>query len=191
LLILRTPQSYGWGHSRGPERFAHAGVVGPLPFGKAFHVAVSGDIAVFGAGKPFEAGVLDSRGSIVRWLRVDGPLEPVRERDIGQMKARVLAAYVPEQRARAEARLAAIPEYPVSKPAYRGLIVDDEGFVWALAWEDPPRAWVLDQGGRLLGQVALPAGLRRIWQIGKDYVLATRRDALDVDEVVVFRLMGR
>jgi hypothetical protein len=37
----------------------------------------------------------------------------------------------------------------------------------------------------------LPAGLRRIWQIGKDYVLATRRDALDVDEVVVFRLMGR
>ncbi|MDX1394730.1 MAG: hypothetical protein R3195_10065 [Gemmatimonadota bacterium] len=85
---------------------------------------------------------------------------------------------------------------PAHRPAYADLLVDSEGYVWTaehLGWfrnllADVPRTWqVFDPDGRWLGGVALPARFVP-FEIGADYVLGLRRDDIDVEVPLVYRL---
>jgi hypothetical protein len=81
-----------------------------------------------------------------------------------------------------------IPEY---LPAYQGLLVDDEGYLWVegyrLPWENRPHWKVFDPDGRWLGTVETPVGLRP-YQIGRDFLLGRHRDHLGVERIRVYVL---
>ena len=76
-------------------------------------------------------------------------------------------------------------------PLYRRLLVDAERNLWAERfrpfWEEQSSWYVFDEQGAWLGEVDTPPGLH-IFEIGTDYVLGRRRDALDVPSVVMIPL---
>ncbi len=80
---------------------------------------------------------------------------------------------------------------PDSVPALQALLVDEQGNVWAeryrLPWDSETRWDVIDPGGRWLGSVTLPARFQP-FEIGPDYVLGRRVDALGVERLVMLRL---
>jgi hypothetical protein len=85
---------------------------------------------------------------------------------------------------------------------FRGADVDADGNIWLHAYprsgEDPQSAQVFSPEGRWLGEVAVPAGLKRVnelepapLEIGADYVLGVWQDEADVDHVRLYRLAKR
>lgn len=81
-----------------------------------------------------------------------------------------------------------VPEY---LPAFQGLLVDEEGYLWVegyrLPWENQASWEVFDPDGRWLGTVETPIGLRP-YQIGADFLLGRHRDELGVERVLLFEL---
>jgi hypothetical protein len=81
-----------------------------------------------------------------------------------------------------------IPEY---LPAYQGLLVDDEAYLWVeryrLPWERRPHWDVFDPDGRWLGTVETPVGLRP-FQIGPDFLLGRHRDDMGVERIRLYDL---
>jgi hypothetical protein len=76
-------------------------------------------------------------------------------------------------------------------PAYLRLIVSAEGDVWAERYRSKPglpATWtVFGADGRARGSITVPAGVG-LRAVGPGRVVATRRDDLDVEHVVVWRL---
>jgi hypothetical protein len=83
---------------------------------------------------------------------------------------------------------------PAVKPAFRGVVVDDRGYLWVAATAaDSGRGgrWdVFDAEGRYLGPVAMELDLFPLPRIRGSTVVGVRRDELDVPQVVVYRLEG-
>jgi hypothetical protein len=81
--------------------------------------------------------------------------------------------------------------HPETLPAYGGLLEDRSGNLWVAEWAMAPRLpshWtVFDNAGHWLGDVTMPQGFFP-WDIGKDWVLGTERDELDVEYVVLYPL---
>lgn len=80
---------------------------------------------------------------------------------------------------------------PEIMPAFQSLLVDDLGWLWAELYRpvetDQPEWMVFDPEGRAHGILKTPKGLR-IYHIGRDFVLGSWRDELDVDHVRRHRL---
>jgi hypothetical protein len=95
------------------------------------------------------------------------------------------------ERARGAYRALERPEFG---PAFRSVMVDAEGWLWAQVYEEPQQAtssWLLfDRDGRGRGSVLMPAGLS-VRSIGYGYVAGVWRDELDVEYVRVHRIDGR
>jgi hypothetical protein len=83
---------------------------------------------------------------------------------------------------------------PAVKPAFRGVVVDDRGYLWVAATAaDAGRGgrWdVFDAEGRYLGPVAMELDVFPLPRIRGSTVVGVRRDELDVPQVVVYRLEG-
>lgn len=77
-------------------------------------------------------------------------------------------------------------------PAYSAIEPDTEGNLWVADYragpDDPFRWTVFDIEGRLLGSLDMPAGLT-VHEIGADYVLGVTRNEMDVEQVVLHRLI--
>jgi len=90
-----------------------------------------------------------------------------------------------------EAQLADLPHRD-TLPAFTRALVDGDGNVWMEEFRIDPAAaatWsVFDGGGRWLGRVGTPAGLR-VTQISGGAVTGVTRDALGVEGVVVYALI--
>jgi hypothetical protein len=86
----------------------------------------------------------------------------------------------------------ALPD-PVTRPAYAGLHVDADGYVWAPAFhgtseaDRPIECRIFAPDGEWLGSLTLPARFT-ILEVGDDWILGVRRDALDVESVRVYHL---
>ncbi len=82
--------------------------------------------------------------------------------------------------------------FPDFIPAYRSLLVDTEDHLWVeqyrTGWEQERRWWVFDPAGRWLGEPTVPTDLD-IREVGPDYILGVRRDAGDVEQVVMYELI--
>jgi hypothetical protein len=83
---------------------------------------------------------------------------------------------------------------PAVKPVFRGMVVDDRGYLWVAATApgaEPGGQWdVLDPEGRYLGSVRMELEVFPLPRIRGNTVVGVRRDELDVPRVVVYRLEG-
>lgn len=168
----------------------------------AFSPAIFGGIVRFAAtadgywvGDPDYSEVRQVRDSslhrIVRWR---GPDRTVATADVEALKARYSAdARSVEQRDALERYFA---NHPVAEqfPAFDALLVAADGALWVRDavrehTDDGMRRWTRfsPDGTALEGRLEHRAALR-VLRIASDRVLAVERDALDVEQLVVYRL---
>jgi hypothetical protein len=162
-----------------------------VPFAAQPSWVVFRDRVYLGAGSAFEIEVRDGGGRLTRIVRVVGQERQVTDAERRQFRESLLAS-VPNanERRRQERFLSEVP-FPETLPAYRGLLVDSEGFLWVEEYRLPDAShttWhVFNPTGEWLGSLHPPNGLR-VLQVGRDYVLGWYRDELDVQHVVVYAL---
>lgn len=162
-----------------------------LPFGLNPASAVASDHFYYGSGQAPEVGLYDEAGHLTRLVRWREAARPVTSEDVEAAKARQLEeASDPNWRRRVETMFARLP-IPPAMPHYTTMLVDAAGDLWVGAFvapADTARSWhVFDPDGRLVGELSMPADLR-VTQIGRDFVLGTWSDDMDVEHVRLFSL---
>lgn len=168
-----------------------------VPLGRDAYVAVHDDLVYLGDATELEFRVLGLDGA-VRVVRVPAYDLAVPEAERDSIRSQILSSMTnlpPALRPVAEAMAA---EVPLRRPAYSGLVVDSEGFVWLAPFRErayvpegrspQPRDWlVFAPGGEWLGRVRLPASFE-LHDAGQDYLLGSTRDELGVESVQLLRL---
>lgn len=164
----------------------------PYPFARtAMYEAGDGHI-YFGWSGSYEIRAYSWDGLLERIVRRPGTERPVTSEDVTRFKEDVLAG------SRSEAyrqRLAGIYQeisVPEVLPALFALVVDTEGYLWVERYRRPgevQHVWdVFEPSGRWIGALELPRGLK-VFEIGRDYVLGLWRDDMEVEQVLLYRLV--
>jgi hypothetical protein len=167
-------------------------MVTSLPFGRASVQGVAEELLWVGTTDRYEVRAYTPLGELVRIVRRRHEAVPVTEADVEASLEETLSTVEDEERrAWFRAQYGEMP-IPATMPAYASLRAGRDGHVWILRYagprdEGPPRWDVFEPEGRWLGTVDLPEGLR-VFEIGDDYVLGSRRDELDVERVRLHRL---
>ena len=158
--------------------------VGTPPF------AASGEDVYAGTGTEASIERWNNDGVLSHVVRWTIPERRVSDED----KSRYRQAYSVAPRhidAAAWARYLRETPFPERMPLYGRFLVDAERNLWAErfrpSWEEQSSWYVFDEQGAWLGEVDTPPGLH-IFEIGADYVIGLRRDALDVPFVVMVPL---
>jgi len=164
----------------------------PPPFSRRSVAAALGENAVLGTSHAWELLTFDRSGRLVRIIRVARANRTLSDAEADSaINNPVARATTPEQRRRRAERYAGI-RFPETMPAYSAIEADRDGNLWVAHYQagpDDPFRWsVFDGLGRLLGSLDMPPGLT-VYEIGPDYVLALARNAMDVEQVVVHRLV--
>lgn len=152
----------------------------------------------------FESWHVD--GKVTKVMRDHQPV-PVRPEERSEWEAR--NAWLRDRQGRF--MTAEIPPVPSVKPAYREIVVGEDGRVWiqrympsvklepakvpdtrdgeapALSWREPTVFDVFEPDGTYLGEVHVPERTT-IWHFGTDRVWAVQRGELDESYIVAFRL---
>ncbi len=163
-----------------------------LPLTASFSTAVQGEEVFVGNGTAFQVDVFDAEGVQRRSIRLDREPPPftdeLRERYIEwQVEgAEQHPGGAPPQEVRSRLQR----DLPDRLPAFSQILIDPEGRLWLIGYQvrgadDEPRiATILWPDGRLLGQLALPPGVRPL-QVGDDWILGQTEDELGVVRVVL------
>lgn len=177
-------------------RLVHSGGRGfsffPLPFAPGGTWALYGMRVHEGTGKSYEIRTYDQAGGLIRILRA--PIVPARVTDA------LLDSYVAERLAASSgdeewqdllrSAYSAMPHPDVAR-VFDELATDADGRLWVRRTKMPQDSlyhWdVFDPEGRPVAQALIPATLR-VREFGSDFVLALRRDELEVEQVVLFSL---
>jgi hypothetical protein len=171
-------------HAQTGNQISFTGV----PFDAAPSAAAAADGFVLTPGRTAELRVYTADGTLRRIIRVDRTPDPLPRPEFDAFVEERIEAATPEMQPELRRRYTAMP-LPAAYPIYTSLLVDDAGRIWARRFSrqaQEPVAWsVFDPSGRALGTVTMPAGLT-VHQIGEDFVLGVRRDALGVEQVVRF-----
>jgi hypothetical protein len=179
----------------GPDLFLwnRAGQIGftAVPFDVSASGAAAGDRIWITPGRTPELREYDAAGTLLRIVRVLREPEPVtRELFDAYVEERVSRTDDPDQAAEIRRRYGHTPMRDAF-PAYLRLIVSAESDVWAERYRSEPglpATWtVFGADGRARGSITVPAGVG-LRAVGDGRVVATRRDDLDVEHVVVWRL---
>jgi hypothetical protein len=92
-----------------------------------------------------------------------------------------------------QAALEEVP-YPTHLPPYQQVYVDPSGFVWLQDFQAPgeeiARFQVLDSSGVFRATARMPPRFR-VTHVGDRHIVGVRRDALEVERVEVYELLGR
>lgn len=162
------------------------------PFERDDRVAVGGSPPVVAALRHdrYELTFMTTAGDTLRIVRRHGgAMEPSGE---------VLAAFYQRMSDMLNnVTPAVVEEYfpaPDSIPRGKSLLVDQSGNTWVGMWQlgeaetghDTYEVFLAD--GRLLGEVAVPAG-SELMDIGEDYVLLARTDEMDVPFIELYGLL--
>jgi hypothetical protein len=161
-----------------------------VPWGPAAYRAVHGDALYVGESGRGEVAVHGPDGRLRTLIRGAFVAAPVTEADREAYRARQMETDAPEPMRAVLQEMAAKIPFPAAKSAFAAMQVDAEGAVWLQEHGEPdaPSAWqVFSPEGRLLGRVTMPAGLR-VRGIGRDHVVGTWSDELDVTHVRVHPL---
>ena len=191
------------GHFPGPERIvvptgpaARSGGDGlerrARPFGRRTVFAAAADLFFVADNDRYEIRVYASDGQLRMIIRRES--DPIRltGADYGAFRDSVLEAVDTFARAQMRVLFETMPPWHETLPAYAPHIrVDHELNLWVQESTrpgDPISRWsVYAPDGRLRGMLDLPPGLELL-DIGEDYILGLRRDALDVEYVVQYEL---
>jgi hypothetical protein len=170
-------------------------MVTPLAFGLSAEVVAVPDGFFYGSTDRYRIGRYDAEGKLLRLINVQRERREVTPDDIERYKERRRQTFAQGGR-RAQARpmlersLEAM-KFPETMPAHGDMRADPAGNLWVSDYQttpDAPGKWtVFDPEGRMLGTVATPARMR-VLDIGRDYVLGSWTDDLDVEHVRMFAL---
>ena len=178
----------------------------PVPFGRVSVIGVQDDRFAIATGDRWEVQLRAPSGQIREIHRVRHQPVPVSRSDIARFKTEYLErmrgsrtsaaggggsrAMDPGMLAAREKMLEAIP-FPETHAPYDSLAVGTDSELWLRTTGTPAnaaRTWViLSRSGAALGTVAVPHGLRLL-EVGRDHVIALRRDEDDVEHVGVYPL---
>jgi len=126
---------------------------------------------------------------IVRRLTAPVQVEP---QHMKTLRERALAAVTNDDRRRSTEQFYRDMPVPETFPAYGGIAVSVEGYLWVREYDLPGNEannWsVFDAEGTLLGTLELPPRFKPL-DIGPDYVLGLWRDADDVERVRMYDLV--
>jgi hypothetical protein len=161
-------------------------------FGRDFHLVVGGD-RYFGADDDrYEVTEYRLPGAPVRRIRRAHVPRQVTNADLASYREqpRDLSGVPPQLRAQFAKRNPDVP-HRATLPAFESLLLDEDGYLWV----EHPRVtraaegrWdVFDREGRWLTTVATPGGFQ-VRQIGRDFMLGTALDSLDVEHVQLYTL---
>jgi hypothetical protein len=170
------------------------------PFARSSDIVAAGDRIYIAPTEALAVTVLSPTGAPLMIARANHAPPPITARDMQALKDDLFDRYniTEDQRPEAERLLAAMP-VPERFPAFRGIDVDVAGNVWTHAYprpgQDPRSAQVFSDDGRWLGEVEVPAGLKRVnalepspLSIGPDWILGVWTDDADLDHVRLYRL---
>jgi hypothetical protein len=135
-------------------------------------------------------------GRLRRIIRILEPVNDVTEAEFGAEIDRRAEAAAERGSLTVQAYRSAFDEiaHPEIEPAFEELLVDDQGWVWARAFQEGPDeslTWlVFDANGEGRGSVEMPEGLS-VHAISRDYVAGVWQDELDVEHVRLHRIDGR
>jgi hypothetical protein len=153
------------------------------------HVAANSDVIITGDAERMEFVRYTSSGRISAVIRAPVLDRPLTAEEIQSEREAMAPAEAPQSYRSIVQRLPA----PEVRPAYRDLKVDPEGFAWVAPYMsrvggDESRSWyVFDPEGTWLGTVTLPPRFN-VLEIGRDYILGTKRDELNVERIQLLRL---
>ncbi len=184
------------GHHPGAESYILVHDEGlellPIPFGHSPQTAAHGSGFFFGRGDSYAVGYYSGNGRLTRSIRKLQPNQVVTADDRDRYIERSLEGIDDEDERRVIENLLADVPFPETMPAYASLRVDSEGYLWVEEYrgpgDDQPRWTVFDPGGRMLGLVETPRRFT-IHQIGRDFVLGSWRDEIDVEHVQLYELI--
>lgn len=176
----------------GLEEFVFEEGSGAPPLGRTGSTALADDRVITSDGEGVVLHIWGLDGRLQRLFRIrDYPLDaPDLVRD--SIRDALLRQEGPEI-IRAAARDMS-DEVPATYPGVMDILVDAEGHLWTAQYfprqvTGQPRSWlVFDQEGVWLGKVVLPPDFDA-YEIGSDYILGRKRDALEVETVQLLRLV--
>jgi hypothetical protein len=160
-----------------------------VPFARGSVAAAGGGRFFFSSNEQREVRAFTAAGARVEVLRE--PERPLRvtEREMAGAIERLASGTGPERRRALERQAADLPG-PRTHPAYRGLKVDPEGFLWAAVTPRPGtdrgRWSVFDRQGARVQDLPGPALVPL--DVGSDYLLGLRVTEDGEEEVVVHSL---
>ena len=162
-----------------------------LYFSRELKLGLWGDLVVAAPSDRYELKVFADDGTLVRIVRREHVPRVPRAEDI-QVDPRLRA----ELRIPLEAEMRKVKQSQLEEffPAFEEIMSDAAGYLWVREYEPPKEAgpapvWtVFSPGGRVLGFVETPAGLK-IYEIGEDYVLGHAEGELDVEMIQVWPLV--
>jgi len=162
------------------------------PFGRKTAFAAAGERFYVADNESYEIRVYAQTGQLVQIIRKQTAARPVTDVDIHAFEDSTLAATSGPERHQALTFIDQLPPHPGTFPAHAAeLHVDADSALWVM--ESIPHgvngaAWsVFSSEGGFLGVVQLPVRARLL-DVGTDYMLVLRRDALDVEYVQLYRL---
>jgi hypothetical protein len=171
----------------------------PVPLGKTTITAARGDKLYLAKNDAWEVEVRQLDGKLVRLIRIDAPavaLSPAhvaahRKAQREQLEAMPAMRSVPEpMKAQILARIDQA-KYPATLAFLSAMLIDADGNLWAqelkLPGDETIGYAVLDQSGKLLGRVTMPAGFRAT-AIESNQVYGVWKDADDVEHLRAYPL---
>jgi hypothetical protein len=198
VIQLEPPGDDTIARFEGPDLFAwnQNGRVGftQVPFDASPTVTAGAGRIHVALGRVPEVHTFDADGRLQRIVRIAHPRTPITRAQFDSY----VAAQVARARDDAEAievrrRYAQTPMRD-ALPAHQRALVDAAGNVWLERYREDaaaaPRWTVIDSAGKPRGTITLSAGVR-ILTIGEDLVVGTVRDEVDVEHVIVWRLVPR
>ncbi|WP_420449194.1 hypothetical protein [Candidatus Palauibacter sp.] len=150
------------------------------PFARQAFAFVWRDLVVVSTNDRYEIRAYRPDGSLARIVR--------RAHEARAPTRADLRDYVARQNPDQPDAVDAVADMPLVEafPAFNRVVVDRLDHLWVEEFHLPgetPRLWtVFDPEGRVLGLVEVP-GSFAVTEIGEDYILGTRRDALDIEYV--------
>lgn len=162
------------------------------PFGRETAFAAAGDRLYVGDNESYDIRVYSVAGQLQEIIRSRNPARAITAADVRAFQDSILRdAKGPESR-QMRVFIDQLPPHPEAYPAFAGkLHIDVRGCLWVRESAAPGSrvsAWdVFTDQGVLLGTVEIGARVT-ILDIGADFILALRRDELDVEYVEEYRL---
>ena len=164
----------------------------PLPFGRTPRTAVHQSAYYFGRGDSYVIGLYSAAGRLTRSIRNRQPNVEVTADDRKRYIERSIEGIDDDDERRViESLMSDIP-FPAAMPAYAELRLDSDGYLWVenyrKAEDERPHWTVFDPNGRMLGRVELPDRFT-IHQIGRDFILGSVKDEMDIEHVRLYELI--
>ncbi len=157
-----------------------------LAYSRRVVVGIWKDLMVVGPNDTYELRAYAGDGSLRRIVRLDRVPKAVAEAD--------RRAWLEERESTGRGRGDADVPMASHLPMFDRVIGDEGGHLWVRDYDmagDGPVPWtVFDSLGRRVARSEMPDNLE-VWEIGEDYVVASRADELGIHSVVVLTLHRR